>query len=120
MLDRFIQQAVMQVLQKRWDPTFSNHSYGFRPGRSAHQAVAQAQQYIAAGYGWVVDLDLATLYEVESRALIQAVKRNPERFPADFMFQLIEFEFQSLRSQIVILEKGRGRYPKHRPYEIET
>ena len=57
-LDRFIQQAVMQVLQRQWDRTFSEHSYGFRPGRSAHQAVAQAQQYIAAGYGWVVDLDL--------------------------------------------------------------
>ena len=51
-LDRFVQQAVMQVLQKQWDRTFSNSSYGFRPGRSAHQAVAQAQQYIAAGYGW--------------------------------------------------------------------
>src|SRR6202011_3154496 len=46
-LDRFIQQAVMQVLQKQWNPTFSHHSYGFRPRRSAHQAVAQAQQYIA-------------------------------------------------------------------------
>ncbi len=62
-LDRFIQQAVMQVLQRRWDPTFSNHSYGFRPGRSAHQAVAQAQQYIAAGYGWVVDLDLEKFFD---------------------------------------------------------
>ena len=51
-LDRFIQQAVLQVLQKRWDPTFSEHSYGFRPGRSAHQAVAQAQAYIAEGYGY--------------------------------------------------------------------
>ena len=48
-LDRFVQQAVQQVLQKQWDPTFSEHSYGFRPERSAHQAVAQAQQYIAAG-----------------------------------------------------------------------
>src|SRR6201987_5116124 len=57
-LDRFIQQSVMQVLQRRWDPTFSPHSYGFRPRRSAHQAVAQAQQYIAQGYGWVIDLDL--------------------------------------------------------------
>jgi RNA-directed DNA polymerase len=56
-LDRFIQQAVMQVLQRRWDRTFSEHSYGFRPGRSAHQAVAQAQQYIAEGHGWCVDLD---------------------------------------------------------------
>ncbi len=57
-LDRFIQQAVMQVLQRKWDRTFSEHSYGFRPGRSAHQAVEQAQQYIAEGYRWVVDLDL--------------------------------------------------------------
>jgi RNA-directed DNA polymerase len=62
-LDRFIQQAVMQVLQKRWDPTFSNHSYGFRPGRSAHQAVAQAQQYIAEGYGWCVDFDLEKFFD---------------------------------------------------------
>jgi len=62
-LDRFIQQAVMQVLQRRWDPTFSNHSYGFRPGRSAHQAVAQAQQYVAEGYGWVVDLDLEKFFD---------------------------------------------------------
>src|SRR6516162_4319742 len=57
-LDRLIQQMVLQVLQPSWDPTFSEHSYGFRPGRSAHQAVAQAQQYISKGYGWVVDLDL--------------------------------------------------------------
>ena len=57
-LDRLIQQAVMQVLQRRWDPTFSEHSHGFRPQRSAHQAVAKAQQYIAAGNCWVVDLDL--------------------------------------------------------------
>src|SRR6266849_6519772 len=62
-LDRFIQQAVMQVLQRRWDRTFSNHSYGFRPGRSAHQAVAQAQQYIAEGYGWCVDLDLEKFFD---------------------------------------------------------
>jgi len=62
-LDRFIQQAVMQVLQRRWDRTFSNHSYGFRPGRSAHQAVAQAQQYIADGHGWCVDLDLEKFFD---------------------------------------------------------
>ena len=57
-LDRFIQQAVLQRLQADWDPTFSPASYGFRPGHSAHQAVARAQEYIAAGYGWVVDIDL--------------------------------------------------------------
>ena len=62
-LDRFIQQAVMQVLQRRWDRTFSDHSYGFRPGRSAHQAVAQAQQYIADGYGWCVDFDLEKFFD---------------------------------------------------------
>jgi RNA-directed DNA polymerase len=62
-LDRVVQQAVMQVLQKQWDRTFSDSSFGFRPGRSAHQAVEQAQQYIAAGYGWVVDLDLEKFFD---------------------------------------------------------
>jgi RNA-directed DNA polymerase len=62
-LDRFIQQAVMQVLQRQWDRTFSDHSYGFRPGRSAHQAVAQAQQYIADGHGWCIDLDLEKFFD---------------------------------------------------------
>ena len=62
-LDRFVQQAVMQVLQRQWDQTFSDSSYGFRPGRSTHQAVAQAQQYMAAGYGWVVDLDLEKFFD---------------------------------------------------------
>ena len=62
-LDRFIQQAVLQVLQPIWDPTFSEHSYGFRPGRSAHQAVAQAQMFIADGYGFVVDLDLEKFFD---------------------------------------------------------
>src|ERR1035438_3187181 len=62
-LDRFVQQAVQQVLQKQWDPTFSEHSYGFRPGRSAHQAVAQAQRYIAEGYNIVVDLDLEKFFD---------------------------------------------------------
>ena len=62
-LDRFIQQAVMQALQGRWDRTFSEHSYGFRPGRSAHQAVEAAQQHIAAGYRWVVDLDLEKFFD---------------------------------------------------------
>jgi len=62
-LDRFIQQAVMQVMQRRWDRTFSDQSYGFRPGRSAHQAVERAQQYVAEGYRWVVDLDLEKFFD---------------------------------------------------------
>ena len=62
-VDRLIQQALLQVLQKRWDPTFSEHSYGFRPGRSAHQAVAQAQRYVAEGYNYVVDIDLEKFFD---------------------------------------------------------
>jgi len=65
-LDRMVQQAVMQVLQGRWDAEFSEHSHGFRPGRSAHQAVAKAQRYIAEGRGWVVDLDLEKFLETSS------------------------------------------------------
>jgi len=62
-LDRFIQQAVLQVLTPILDPTFSPHSYGFRPGKSAHQAVVQAKKYIAEGYAWVVDCDLERFFD---------------------------------------------------------
>jgi RNA-directed DNA polymerase len=62
-LDRFVQQAVLQVLQPIFDPTFSDHSYGFRPGRSAHQAVAAAQEHVVSGYRWVVDLDLEKFFD---------------------------------------------------------
>jgi RNA-directed DNA polymerase len=62
-LERFIQQAVMQVLQVDWDPTFSEASFGFRPGRSAHQAVKRAQEYIASGHGIVVDIDLEKFFD---------------------------------------------------------
>jgi RNA-directed DNA polymerase len=76
-LDRFIQQAVMQVLQGRWDPTFSEHSHGFRPKRSAHQAVAKAQQYIAEGHRWVVDLDLEKFFDrVNHDKLMAAIARR--------------------------------------------
>ena len=61
--DRFIQQAVMQVLQEDWDPGFSDASYGFRPGRSAHQAVKRAQDHIRAGFGVVVDIDLEKFFD---------------------------------------------------------
>ena len=65
-LDRFIQQAVLQVLQVDWDGTFSETSFGFRPGRSAHQAVEQAQAYIASGHGFVVDIDLEKFLDTAS------------------------------------------------------
>lgn len=62
-LDRMIQQALHQVLTPIFDPTFSADSFGFRPGRSAHQAVLRAREHIAAGYRWVVDLDLAKFFD---------------------------------------------------------
>jgi len=80
-VDRFIQQAVMQVLQSRWDRTFSDSSYGFRPGRSAHQAVARAQQYIAEGFTYVVDLDLEKFFDRvnHDKLMGQIAKRVEDR-----------------------------------------
>jgi RNA-directed DNA polymerase len=76
-LDRLIQQAVLQVLQSRWDPTFSEHSYGFRPKRSAHKAVAKAQEYIVSGRRWVVDLDLEKFFDrVNHDRLMSAVGKR--------------------------------------------
>jgi group II intron reverse transcriptase/maturase len=62
-LDRFVQQAILQVLQPLFDPTFSEHSHGFRPGRNAHDAVCEAQQYIQGGRRWVVDVDLEKFFD---------------------------------------------------------
>jgi len=85
--DRFVHQAVLQVLQKRWDPTFSEHSHGFRPGRSAQQAVHEAQQYIAEGYRWVVDLDLEKFFDrVNHDRLLAAIA---ERVADKRMLKLI-------------------------------
>ena len=86
-LDRFVQQAVMQVLQRRWDRTFSEQSYGFRPGRSAHQAVEQAQRYIAAGYRWCVDLDLEKFFDRVSHDKLMA--RVAQRVSDRRMLKLI-------------------------------
>jgi len=62
-VDRFLQQAILQVLSPRFDPTFSDHSHGFRPGRRAHDAVRAAQRYIQEGRQWVVDLDLEQFFD---------------------------------------------------------
>jgi len=80
-IDRVIQQAVLQRLQPRWDPTFSEHSYGFRPGRSAHQAVVQAQAYVIDGYRFVVDIDLAKFFDRvnHDRLLAAVAKRVSDR-----------------------------------------
>lgn len=62
-VDRFIQQAVLQVLQPRFDPTFSDNSYGFRPGRRAQDAVRQARAYVQEGRRYVVDVDLEKFFD---------------------------------------------------------
>ena len=72
--------------------------------------------YLIRGLKIILDKDLANLYNVETKAFNQAVKRNEERFPEDFMFRLTKKEWESLRSQFVTLEIGRGKYPKYLPY----
>lgn len=72
--------------------------------------------YTLRGKQIMLDSDLAELYHVEIRRLNEQVKRNGERFPADFMFQLSEKEYESLRSQIATLETGRGKHRKYMPY----
>ena len=66
-MDRMIQQALLQVLTPIFDPTFSDGSYGFREGRGTHDAVVRAREHVAAGYGWVVDLDLEKFFDRVNR-----------------------------------------------------
>ena len=73
-MDRMIQQAVLQILQPFFDPTFSNDSYGFRPKRSAHQAIQRAQEHILAGYDWVVDLE-RFFDRVKDRQMVRLIRR---------------------------------------------
>jgi group II intron reverse transcriptase/maturase len=70
--DRLIQQALLQVLQPRIDPTFSEHSYGFRPGRRAHDAVLEAQRYVQDGYRVVVDVDLEKFFDRVNHDILMA------------------------------------------------
>jgi RNA-directed DNA polymerase len=71
-LDRFIQQAMQQVLSPIFEETFSEHSYGFRPGRNAHDAVKRAQGYIQEGYTWVVDIDLERFFDTVNHDRLMA------------------------------------------------
>jgi len=91
-LDRFIQQAMLQVLQSELDRSFSRNSYGFRPGKSAHQAVCEAQKYVQEGYRWVVDVDLEKFFDrvnhdvlmgklakrIEDRRMLMIIRRYLE------------------------------------------
>lgn len=76
-VDRFIQQALQQVLQKHWDGTFSKYSFGFRPGKSQHQAIRQAQEFVCSGLRWVVDLDLEKFFDrVQHDVLMNRIARR--------------------------------------------
>ena len=78
-LDRFIQQAILQVLQPRFDPTFSEKSHGFRPGRGAHDAVREAQRYIGEGRRWVVDVDLEKFFDRVNHDVLMGKLENRVR-----------------------------------------
>lgn len=71
-IDRLLQQAMAQVMTEEFEPNFSSHSYGFRPGRSAHDAVKQAQEYAQAGYEWVVDIDLEKFFDRINHDMLMA------------------------------------------------
>jgi group II intron reverse transcriptase/maturase len=76
-VDRFVQQAILQVLQPRFDPSFSEHSHGFRPGRRAHDAVVAAQRYVQEGRRWVVDMDLERFFDrVNHDVLMERLSRR--------------------------------------------
>ena len=75
-LDRFVQQLLLQVLQPIFDPTFSEHSHGFRPGRRAHDAVREAQRYIQDGRRWVVDVDLERFFDCVNHDVLMGKLQN--------------------------------------------
>jgi RNA-directed DNA polymerase len=90
-LDRFIQQAIMQVLQQDWDATFSNSSFGFRPARSAHQALKRSQGYLEEGYLWVVDMDLEKFFDRvnHDRVMSEVRKRITDKRVVDLIFRFL-------------------------------
>jgi RNA-directed DNA polymerase len=92
-MDRMIQQALLQVLQPLWDPTFSGNSYGYRPGRSAQQAVVRAREYIRAGYRWVVDLDIEKFFDRVNHDVLMA--RVARRIEDKRMLRLIRCYLQA-------------------------
>jgi group II intron reverse transcriptase/maturase len=105
--DRFLQQAITQVLTPLFDPKFSEHSYGFRPGRSAHQAVKQAQTYVQAGYEWSVDLDLEKYFDRVNHDILMA--RVARVVKDKRVLKLIRTYLESgLMENGVVMGKGEG------------
>jgi RNA-directed DNA polymerase len=106
-LDRFIQQAILQVLQPRFDPGFSEHSYGFRPGRRAHDAVCAAQKYIQEGHRWVVDVDLEKFFDRVNHDVLMG--RLAKRIGDKRMLGLIRRYLEAgMMAGGVVLERHEG------------
>lgn len=106
-LDRFIQQAILQVLQPRFDPTFSEHSYGFRPGRSAHQAVRAAQRYMNEGRQWVVDVDLEKFFDRVNHDVLMG--RLARRISDKRLLRLIRRYLEAgMMADGVVIERTEG------------
>jgi RNA-directed DNA polymerase len=106
-LDRFIQQAILQVLQPRFDPTFSAHSYGFRPGRRAHEAVCAAQRFIQTGRRWVVDVDLEKFFDRVNHDVLMG--RLAKRIADRRLLGLIRRYLQAgILADGVVIERGEG------------
>ena len=106
-LDRLIQQCILQVLQPQWDSTFHPHSYGFRPGRSAHQAVCQAQKYIQEGRRWCADVDLAKFFDLVNHDIL--MDRMVKRVKDVRFVKLIRRYLQAgVMDQGVVIERYEG------------
>ena len=106
-VDRQIQQALLQILQPLIDPTFSKHSYGFRPGRSAHEAVLQAQRYVHEGYRIVVDVDLEKFFDRVNHDIL--MDRLAKRIPDKAVLRLIRRYLQAgIMANGVVMERREG------------
>lgn len=106
-VDRLIQQALLQILQPLIDPTFSEFSYGFRPGRSAHDAVRQAQRYAQEGYRFVVDVDLEKFFDRVNHDIL--MDRLAKRIADKAVLRLIRRYLQAgIMANGVVLERTEG------------
>ncbi|MGL3106559.1 group II intron reverse transcriptase/maturase [Bradyrhizobium sp. BR 1432] len=106
-LDRFIQQALLQVLQPQFDPTFSDASYGFRPGRSAHDAVRRAQAYVQEGRSFVVDIDLEKFFDRVNHDILMG--RLAKRIADRRVLRLIRRYLNAgVLADGVVIERGEG------------
>jgi len=106
-LDRFVQQLLLQVLQPMFDPTFSEHSHGFRPGRRAHDAVRKAQQYITEGRHWVVDVDLEQFFDRVNHDVLMGKLEN--RIGDSRMLRIIRRYLEAgIMANGVVMERHEG------------